>query len=59
MKKKYLYVLWGGLFALCAGLGFLPEPAGAARIALTVLSVAFFLPPVWLLLAANREEQEG
>jgi len=55
MSKKYLYILWGVLFALCAGLGFLREPEGLTRTALTGLSLVFFLPPGWLLLMAKRE----
>ena len=31
MNKKLLYVLWSGLFILCAALGFLPEPEGALQ----------------------------
>lgn len=56
MGKKTLYALWGGLFILCAGLGFIPEPSGAAEAALTVLSLAFFIPPALLLYRAGREE---
>ena len=44
MKKKSLFALWGGLFILCAGLGFIPEPEGAGRTLLTGLSVVFFAP---------------
>nr|MBQ8244195.1 hypothetical protein [Oscillospiraceae bacterium] len=55
MNKKALYALWGGMFLLCAGLGFLPEPAGAVRILLTALSLAFFLPPALLLHRAAAE----
>lgn len=49
MNKKLLYMLWAGLFVLCAGLGFIPEPEGAFKIALTCISLVFFLPPAWLL----------
>ena len=55
MNKKILYALWGGLFILCAGLGFIPEPSGAAGWALTGISVAFFVPPAMLLYQAGRE----
>lgn len=57
MKNRYLYALWGALFILCAGLGFIPEPAGAVKILLTALSILFFLPPavlVWL----GRQQKE-
>ena len=49
MNKKLLYALWAGLFILCAGLGFIPEPEGSLQMLLTVVSLAFFLPPAWLL----------
>ena len=54
MSKKVLFSLWGGLFILCAGLGFIPgfsdTVGGGAQGVLTVLSVLFFLTPgliVW------------
>lgn len=56
MSKKWLFALWGGLFALCAGLGFLPEPEGALGVLLTVLALASFLPPAALLYRAVREQ---
>lgn len=60
MSKKMLYALWGGLFILCAGLGFIPgfsqNVTAGAQAALTVLSVAFFVPPAWLLYAAGKRK---
>ena len=50
MYKKYLFPLWGALFILCAGLGFLPESQGW----MTALSVLFFLPPAVLLYQKER-----
>lgn len=55
MNNKALFALWGGLLILCAGLGFIPEPSGAARVALTALSLACFLPPAALLRRAARK----
>ena len=52
MNKKMLYILWGGLFVLCAGLGFLPEVKGW----MTAASFLFFLPPALLLYKADREK---
>ena len=49
MKKSYLFALWGGLFVLCAALGFIPSPGAALKILLTLLSVAFFIPGALLL----------
>ncbi len=56
MNKKVLTALWTGLFILCAGLGFIPEPEGTLRILLTLLSLLFFLPPALLLQDAARKQ---
>ena len=55
MKKNTLFALWGGMFIVCAALGFIPEPAGAVRAVLTAVSVVFFLPPALLLKTGSRE----
>ncbi len=55
MKKKSLFTLWGSMFSLCAGLGFIPEPTGVLRSALTVLAIACFLPPALLVRQAAKE----
>ena len=55
MKNKELYALWAGLFIICAGLGFIPEPDGAVRVFLTILSLGFFLPPAVLVFRAAKE----
>lgn len=49
MKKSSLFAAWGILYIVCAGLGFVPDPQGAARILLTAISVLFFAPPAVLL----------
>lgn len=59
MNKKILTVLWAGLFIVCAGLGFIPEPEGAVRIVLTVLSLVFFLPPALLLYGAGKQQDKA
>ena len=56
MKNQFLYALWGALFILCAGLGFIPEPAGVLRVLLTGLSILFFLPPALLVWKGRREK---
>ena len=56
MKSQFLYALWGTLFILCAGLGFIPEPAGVLRVLLTGLSILFFLPPAVLVWKGRREK---
>lgn len=55
MNKRVLFILWGVLFVLCAGLGFLPEPRGGLKILMTALAVLFFLPPAVLLYRADRD----
>ena len=54
MSNKALYILWGGLYILCAALGFIPEPAEAASNAMTLLSIAFFIPGAVLLYREQR-----
>ena len=54
MKKSLLYAIWGLLFAVCAGLGFLPEPQGAVKALCTVLSAVFFVPPLILIHFGDR-----
>ena len=56
MKSQFLYALWGALFILCAGLGFIPEPARVLRVLLTGLSILFFLPPAVLVWNGRREK---
>ena len=48
MSNTALFALWGALYALCAGLGFLAEPATALQIFMTAASVALFVPPLML-----------
>lgn len=55
MTKTSYFALWGGMFILCAGLGFIPDPAGALRILMILLAVVFFLPPAGILLRAAKE----
>lgn len=57
MNRKFLFALWAGLFIVCAAMGFIPEPVGAARAVLTLLSLAFFLPPALLLYRAYRDAE--
>ena len=55
MNKKTFFILWGALFILCAALGFLPEPGGVGKSAMTAASLLFFLPPFLLLYRADRD----
>lgn len=56
MKEKTLYILWGLLFILCAGLGFIPEPTGFGKAVLVILALLFFVPGTLLLVNAIRNE---
>ena len=49
MKSKTLFILWGGLFVLCAALGFVNTESVAAQVLMTTLSIAFFIPGTLLL----------
>lgn len=44
MKEKILYCIWGGLFILCAGLGFIPNPTGVGKGILVLIALLFFVP---------------
>lgn len=54
MKNKHLYLIWGILYALCAGLGFVTGVKGLARAALMAAALAFFVPPALLLWRDHR-----
>lgn len=54
MKPKNLFALWGGLFVLCAALGFVNTASTALQVLMTLLSIAFFLPGA-LLLRLSKE----
>lgn len=59
MNKKNLFALWGGLYILCAALGFIPEPTGLVKGLLTALSVAFFIPGGVLLHRAKQQKDRA
>ena len=56
MKYKYLYMMWAGMYLLCAVLGFLPDPQGLVYWLLFFISMLFFVPPVWILVQAIRQK---
>ena len=49
MDITSFYTVWAGMFILCAGLGFIPEPTGFLKFLLVLLSVGFFAVPGWFL----------
>ena len=48
MSNTVLYAIWGSLYALCAGLGFITEPKNSTQILMTFFSLALFVPPFLL-----------
>ena len=56
MNKKLLFTLWGALFALCAGLGFVAQPGAALNILMHLLSLGFFALGGWILWQAGKQK---
>lgn len=58
MNTTSFYTLWAGMFILCAGLGFIPEPEGVLKFLLIALTLGFFAVPgcflKWLERRRNR-----
>ena len=54
MKNRVLFALWGVLWILCAGLGFIAE----SSLLLTLMAVACFVPPMMLLRSGKRRDLE-
>lgn len=48
MSNTVLYALWGGLYALCAGLGFVAAPAAGLELLMRLLAIGLFVPPLAL-----------
>ena len=49
MNITSFYTVWAAMFVLCAGLGFIPEPAGFGKALLILMTLGFFLIPGWFL----------
>ena len=49
MKEKWLYALWGCLYILCVGLGFVQEAQGLGKALLIATALLFFVPGVLLV----------
>ncbi len=56
MKEKILYCIWGGLYVLCAGLGFLEGAQGLGKALLVIFALLFFLPGGILLYEGIRSK---
>ena len=58
MKEKILYAIWGGLYILCAALGFVSDPQGAGKVLLVLTALIFFIPGGVLLYTGIREQNK-
>lgn len=56
MNRKVLYGIWALGYILCGALGHIAEPTGGQAVAMTVLSVLFFVPGALLLVDAFRKD---
>ena len=54
MTNKHLYIAWGVLYLICAGLGFIPSPEGVAMGLMIFFSLVFFIPPAILVTRAVK-----
>ncbi len=56
MRYRMLYILWAVLFVATAVLGLVfPAAEGFGKVLLMLLSVAFFLPPWFILIKARQQ----
>jgi len=55
MSNKALYILWGVLYALCFGLGFIEPGDQRLSTVLTLVSLGFFAPGFVLLWRGQRK----
>jgi hypothetical protein len=56
MKSKTWYLIWGGLYALCAALGFVPVTEEFPEILLMIPAGLFFVPGWALLVRSYRQK---
>ena len=59
MKENKLYLIWGALFIVCAGFGFILRPGNAMTALMVMLSAAFFVPPSVLLYTDWKHGRKG
>ena len=59
MKNKHWYLLWGALYIICVGLGFIPEPQGFLKWVLVLAALLFFVPGWVLLYSAHSRRNPG
>lgn len=54
MKTRHLYLIWLGLYILCAGLGFIYERNVFLHILLSLAAVGFYIPGILILCRGIR-----
>ena len=54
MSNTVLYALWGALYVLCAGMGFISNPGEWLQFSMLLMSIAFFLPPMVLIYRSDK-----
>lgn len=57
MNNKVVFLIWCGLFILCALLGFIPPVHGLVSVLLTLAAAAFFVPP-WILFFRGMQRKD-
>lgn len=57
MKRSHLFALWAAAYIICAGLGFIPDPAENVRGMLLAVSVLFFVPPAVVLYDGRKDRK--
>ena len=59
MNKKLMFILWGAMYAVCAGFGFVAQPAGALKILMIILTLGFFAVGGTILWQAKAARDYG
>lgn len=55
-KNTVIYALWGLLYCICVGLGFVENAEGLGKVLLVLTSLIFFLPPYYLVFQAQKKQ---
>ena len=55
VKKSYVYIAWGVVYAICVGLSYVAPESAFEKALLMLCGLIFFIPPAWLLWRAKRE----
>ncbi len=58
MKGKIMWFGWLCLYVLCVGLGTVTQRGATLEVVLTVLSLLFFVPGIWLLYRSVKTQNK-